>query len=134
MRLRSRAYQEEAQVDMTPMLDVVFILLIFFIVSTAFVKESGIDVERPQASSQQSSAQQVIQIAIAENGDIYLDKNLLDIRQLGQQLKPLLNTEPVPNVVLQADRRVSHGRVVSVMDEAKKAGAQNLAIATDASE
>lgn len=132
MRFKSRSYQEQAQLDMTPMLDVVFILLIFFIVSTAFVKESGIDVERPLASSQQHTAQQIIQIAVTENGDIYLDQQLLDLRQLSAQLKPLLQAEPRPNVVIQADHRVSHGRVVSVMDEAKKAGAVHLAIATEA--
>ncbi|WP_435532766.1 ExbD/TolR family protein [Vibrio stylophorae] len=117
---------------MTPMLDVVFIMLIFFIVSTTFVRESGLDVERPDATQASEQPSQSIQIALAANGDIYVDRQHVDIRELRGILTRLLSQQPNASVLVQGDEAVAHGRVVAVMDEAKAAGAAHIAVAVDA--
>ncbi|CAH0533334.1 Tol-Pal system protein TolR [Vibrio stylophorae] len=132
MRVKLRKQAEEPQIDMTPMLDVVFIMLIFFIVSTTFVRESGLDVERPDATQASEQPSQSIQIALAANGDIYVDRQHVDIRELRGILTRLLSQQPNASVLVQGDEAVAHGRVVAVMDEAKAAGAAHIAVAVDA--
>lgn len=129
MRRHSKRHHDEVQIDMTPMLDIVFIMLIFFIVTTSFVRESGLDVQRPQASQAQAKPSSSIMLAISAQGEIFIDRHQVDIERVQSNLAQLLVEQPQANLVIQADERVAHGQVVRVMDEASAAGIDNIAVA-----
>ncbi|WP_026957399.1 MULTISPECIES: ExbD/TolR family protein [Aliagarivorans] len=132
MRLgQRRRIQDEAQVDMTSMLDIVFIMLIFFIVTSSFVRESGVEVNRPEASHSVSQKDAGIFIAVTANNDIYIDKRLVDVERVQANLERLLLEQPDPSLVIQADSFAFNGTVVAVMDAAKGAGISKIALATE---
>ena len=132
MRLGRRTYsQEEAQVDLTSMLDIVFIMLIFFIVTSSFVRESGVEVNRPQAASAVSQSSVGIFIAITAANDIYIDKRNIDIERVQATLAHLLLDKADVSVLIQADEHAYNGTVVKVMDAAKRAGVKNIALAAE---
>ncbi|TRW50123.1 biopolymer transporter ExbD [Aliidiomarina halalkaliphila] len=122
---------EEATLDMTPMLDIVFIMLIFFIVTTSFVKEAGIDVNRPEASQATQKPSANIFIAIRENGEVWMDRRQVDIERVAANLERLLAEQPTDMVVIQADEGARHGIVVRVMDQIKEAGIAQISIAAE---
>ncbi|MGC9403705.1 ExbD/TolR family protein [Vibrio genomosp. F10 str. 9ZC157] len=132
MRLgRRHAKQEDAHIDMTSMLDIVFIMLIFFIVTSSFVRESGVEVNRPQASSAVSQNNAGVFIAITSANDIFIDKRLVDIERVQATLEHLLIDKHDASLVIQADERAYNGTVVKVMDAAKGAGIQSIALAAE---
>ena len=120
---------DEAAIDLTPMLDIVFIMLIFFIVTTSFVREAGLEVHRPQASQAKAQKSSSIMLAIGAQGQIFLDRKQVDVERVQATLARLLAEQPEASLVIQADERVPHGKVVRVMDEAKAAGIANIAVA-----
>ena len=120
---------EEATLDMTPMLDIVFILLIFFIVTTSFVKEAGIEVNKPKAANQSTQKSANIFVAIRANGEIWLDKRIVDVERVAATIEKLLAEQPTDVVIIQADKKAEHGRVVKVMDAIKEAGIDRISIA-----
>jgi len=113
---------EEAMIDMTPMLDIVFIMLIFFIVTTSFVKEAGIEVNKPKAANQTKSKNANIFIAVKDTGEIWFDKRRVDIELVGSQIEKMLAEQPTDVIIVQADKSAKHGDVVEVMDAIKEAG------------
>jgi len=123
--------EEEAAIDMTPMLDIVFIMLIFFIVTTSFVKEAGIDVNKPDASQAQAKPSANIFIAIRANGEVWMDKRMVDVERVGANIERLLAEQPTDIVVIQADKEAKHGVVVKVMDQIKEAGIDKISIAAE---
>jgi biopolymer transport protein ExbD len=129
MARKQRTEEEDATIDMTPMLDIVFIMLIFFIVTTSFIKEAGIEVNKPQ--SDQASRQKAanIFIAITEDGDVWMDKRQIDVERVRANLERLLAEQPTDVVVVQADMESNHGVVVEVMDQIKAAGIDRISIA-----
>ncbi|WP_333797302.1 ExbD/TolR family protein [Rheinheimera sp.] len=131
MARRTKREAEEAAIDLTPMLDVVFIMLIFFIVTTSFVKEAGIDVNRPKATKQISKPSATIFVAIRANGEIWLDKRAVDVERVGATIEKLLAESPTDTVIIQADKEAKHGVVVSVMDQIKIAGIDKISIAAE---
>ena len=132
MRLgRCQHKQEEAQIDLTSMLDIVFIMLIFFIVTSSFVRESGVEVNRPQASNVVSQKDAGIFVAITSANDIYIDKRVVDIERVEATLEHLLLDKPDASLVIQADEHAYSGTVVKVMDAAKGAGVKNIALAAE---
>ena len=132
MRLsRPSSAREEAQIDMTSMLDIVFIMLIFFIVTSSFVRESGVEVNRPQASNVVSQKVAGLFIAITSANDIYIDKRVVDAERVQATLEHLLLEQPEASLVIQADEHAYNGTVVKVMDAAKGAGVQNIALAAE---
>lgn len=128
-RRRYGSNDGEAEVDMTPMLDVVFIMLIFFIVTTSFVREAGIDVQRPSAASTQTKEGTPILIAIADNGGVWIDQRQVDIRALRAHIERLRAENPEAIVVIQADEISQTGLLVQVMDQARLAGIETISIA-----
>lgn len=122
---------EEAEADMTPMLDIVFIMLIFFIVTTSFVKEAGIDVNRPEAQQATDQPSANIFIAIRENGEVWMDRRMVDVERVAANLERLLAEQPTDMVVIQADEGARHGVVVQVMDQIKEAGIAQISIAAE---
>tara|TARA_B100002019_G_C21140346_1_gene532882 strand:- start:449 stop:856 length:408 start_codon:yes stop_codon:yes gene_type:complete len=129
MRRRTSSQEEEAAIDMTPMLDIVFIMLIFFIVTTSFVKEAGIDVSRPNASTAERKEAGNILIAIRSNGDVWIDKRQVDIRSVRANVERLHAENPEGAVVIIADKASETGRFVEVMDQVRLAGVENVSIA-----
>ncbi len=134
MARRARKTGEDAAIDLTPMLDIVFIMLIFFIVTTSFVKESGVDVNRPTASTGERKERGNIMIAIKENGEIWIDKRVVDSRAVRANVERLRAENPEGAVVITADRKAETGVLVQVIDQVKLAGIQYPTIATVAPE
>ena len=123
--------EEDSPIDLTPMLDVVFILLIFFIVTASFVKESGIEVNKPQAQSAVKKELASIFIAINEHDEIWIDKRKADVRSLRAIIERLNAENPQSSIVIQADKRSTNEKLVLVMDAARQAGIYNIAIAAE---
>jgi len=124
-----RRQQEEAEINITPMLDIVFIMLIFFIVTTSFVKESGIDVSRPTAKTAQKKPKGNIMIAVKENGDIWMAKRQVDLRAVRANVERMRAENPEGSVVIIADRGSETGVLVNVMDQVKLAGVEAISVA-----
>ena len=115
---------------MTPMLDIVFIMLIFFIVTTVFVKEAGIEVNKPEASEAFMPKNANIFIAVTEDGDVWLDKRQVAADSVRANVERLLTEQPTDYVIIQADVKAKHGLVVEIMDQVKDAGIDKISIAT----
>ena len=122
--------EEEANIDMTPMLDVVFIMLIFFIVTASFVKEAGIDVNRPEASTAQKKANTSILIAISPNDEIWINKRRVDARAVQANIERLRAENPQGSVVIQADKKSTTEALMKVLDASRAAGVMDAAVAT----
>ncbi|USD67017.1 biopolymer transporter ExbD [Vibrio sp. SCSIO 43136] len=132
MRLGRRSQgQDEAQVDLTSMLDIVFIMLIFFIVTSSFVRESGVEVNRPQASHSTSQKDASIFVAITASNDVFIDKRQVDVERVAATLEHLTLDKPDASLVIQADKHAYNGTVVQVMDGAKEAGIEKISLATE---
>ncbi len=129
MARKERAPEEDAAIDMTPMLDIVFIMLIFFIVTTVFVKEAGIQVNKPEANQSILPKNANIFIAITEDGVIWMDKREMKVESIRANLEKLLAEQPSDVVIIQADEKAEHGIVVKVMDQIKAAGIDRISIA-----
>ena len=121
--------EEKEEIDMTPMLDVVFILLIFFIVTASFVKEAGIDVNRPEAATAVKKERANILVAISDKGDIWINKRKVDIRSVQANIERLKAENPQGTVVIQADKKSTTDTLIKVMDSARAAGVFDVSIA-----
>lgn len=124
-----QAQEEKEDIDMTPMLDVVFILLIFFIVTASFVKEAGIDVNRPEAATAVKKERANILVAISDKGDIWINKRKVDIRSVQANIERLKAENPQGTVVIQADKKATTDTLIKVMDSARAAGVFDVSIA-----
>jgi biopolymer transport protein ExbD len=131
MRKKRQRETEDSEVNMTPMLDVVFIMLIFFIVTASFVKESGLDVNRPDAATAEKKERGNILIAISETGQIWVDKRQVDPRALRANIERLHAENPQGAVVIQADEESKTKLLVLVMDAARLAGVDNVSLAAE---
>jgi biopolymer transport protein ExbD len=129
MRRRYYQQEDEASLDMTPMLDIVFIMLIFFIVTSSFIKESGIDVSSPSASTAERKERGNILIAISADGEVWIDKRNVDVRAVRANVERLHAENPEGSVVIQADKDSKNGLLIQVIDQARLAGVSNVAIA-----
>ena len=129
MARKVRNEEEDAAIDMTPMLDIVFIMLIFFIVTTVFVKEAGIEVNKPEASQAFLHKNANIFIAVTEDGTVWLDKREVAVDTVRANLERLLTEQPTDYVFIQADVKAKHGIVVKVMDQVKAAGIDRISVA-----
>jgi biopolymer transport protein ExbD len=121
--------EEEQEINITPMLDVVFIMLIFFIVTASFVKESGIEVNKPTAETSVPKEKANILIAIDAAGGIWIDRRKVDPRAVRANIERLHSENPQGTVVIQADEDARTGDLVQVMDAARLAGVYDVAIA-----
>ena len=128
--LQDRLDQEkQASIDLSPLIDVVFILLIFFIVTTVFIKDPGVDVDKPQAVASKDLQNNLILLAITSAGDVMYDHSNIGVAGVRSTVAALLLADERP-VVIQADRQVTTDLLVRVIDEAKLAGAGSVNIAT----
>ena len=130
MAIRRRLQAEDdSDINITPMLDVVFIMLIFFIVTASFVKEAGIDVNKPEAQTSQPKEKANILIAIDAGGGIWIDRRKIDPRAVRANVERLHAENPQGTVVIQADEDARTAVLVHVMDAARQAGVYDVAIA-----
>ena len=129
MRRRYCQDDDEATIDLTPLMDIVFIMLIFFIMTTSFIKESGVDVNRPSANTAERKEHGNILIAITANDEIWMDKRPVDIRAVRANVERLKAESPEASVVIQADKDSKNGLLVQVMDQVYLAGILNISIA-----
>ncbi|PYE33877.1 outer membrane transport energization protein ExbD [Idiomarina fontislapidosi] len=123
--------EEESAIDMTPMLDVVFIMLIFFIVTASFVKESGIDVNRPDAATAVQKNRANILVAISDSNEVWINKREVDLRAVQANIERLYAENPQGSVVIQADEESNTKTLIEVMDAARAAGVFDVSVATD---
>ena len=132
VRARLRRERKPAQIDMAPMLDMVFILLIFFLVTTTFVRESGVEVNRPAALTAQETRQSGLRLGISAEGQIFVDGQQIDVRSIRAVTERFLAQTPDGSIVIVADRTVRTGLTVKVLDQCRLAGAQRIAVAAEA--
>ena len=128
----SHQTEAEGEIDITTMLDVVFIMLIFFIVTASFVKESGIEVNRPDASTSQAKPRANILIAVNAADEIWINKRRVDVSQVRANIERLHAENPQGTVVIQADEESNTKAVVAVMDAARAAGVYDVSLSTEA--
>ncbi len=122
--------EEEAAIDLTPMLDVVFIMLIFFIVTASLCKEAGIDVNRPEASTAVNKDRANILVAISDTNEIWINKRRVDERAVQANIERLYAENPQGSVVIQADKKATTDTLIKVMDASRAAGVFDVSIAT----
>jgi biopolymer transport protein ExbD len=122
------AEQDENEINLTPMLDVVFIMLIFFIVTATFIKEAGIDVDRPVALTRDQMADAAILVAISPGDEIWIDKEQTDPKDVRTVLEKMHAENPKGSLVIQADSESTNEALVVVMEAAKQAGIANVAV------
>ncbi len=127
--------KKSARFDLTPLIDVVFLLLIFFMLTTTFVNlENRIKVNLPSGDFAAAESSENIIVTITENNTIYLNGQLIDPLKLTESVATEIKEEPEKIVILEADKNVLHGKVIRVMDLLKKGGAEKIAIATQPAE
>ena len=126
---RRNRERDESTIDITPMLDIVFIMLIFFIVTTSFVKETGVEVNRPNAATAVRDERGNILIAITANDEIWIDKRRVDLKAVRANIERLKIEYPGGSVIIQADKLSKSGLLVETMDQIRLAGIQNISIA-----
>jgi biopolymer transport protein ExbD len=128
---RRHARIEEAEIDITPMLDIVFIMLIFFIVTTSFTKETGASIVKPEAAQAVNLRNGTILIGIRPNDEIWMSKRQIELREVRQQVERAKSENPEGSVVIIADKGSRIGTVTQVMDQVKLAGIEGIAISAE---
>jgi biopolymer transport protein ExbD len=129
VRRTLRGGSEKVDINMGPLIDMVFLLLIFFVVTTSFVKESGLDVQRSTAQTAEVKERGTIMIGVAENGEIWFDGKQVDVRSVRAHVERALAEAPDSGVVIVADKGSITGVVVKVMDQCRIAGAGDISLA-----
>ncbi len=132
MSRKSQKSEEEAgAIDLTPMLDVVFIMLIFFIVTASFIKEAGIEVNRPEASTAEPKKKANILVAVTSENEIWIDKRQIDERAVKATIERLHAENPKGSLVIQADDKANIETMAIVTNAAREAGVPGVAVATE---
>jgi biopolymer transport protein ExbD len=129
LRRKNRRQIEDSNLDLTPMMDIVFIMLIFFIVTTSFVKETGVDINRPNAETAERDEKGNILVAITATNEIWIDKRRVDLKAVRANIERLKIEYPEGSVIIQADKESRSGLLVEAMDQIRLAGVQNISIA-----
>ncbi len=131
MRRHRLTNNEENDIDITPMLDVVFIMLIFFIVTATFVKESGIDVSRPDAETASKQNRVGILVAINSNSEVWINRREVDLAAVRANIERLSAENPQGGAVIQADKNAQTGVLIEVMDQIRLGGVSQISIAAE---
>lgn len=129
IRYSRRKSKSSTELNIAPLIDMVFILLIFFLVTTSFVKESGVEVKRPVAKSSEKKEKTNLVIGVTEQNRIYIKGNPVDVRSIRSYMERFLMQYPQGSVVIAADENSSSGKVIQVLDACRLAGVKNVAVA-----
>ncbi len=128
----ARSRRPDARLDLTPLIDIIFQLVLFFMVSTTFVSSAGIEVQLPESNADLILREsRDLNVWVTEDGGVLLDDEPVDFDVLSAEFERRFTLEPDVTVIIKADENVGHGRVVQVMDLARQKGLTNLAIATE---
>jgi len=128
---RRHAHTEDAEINITPMLDIVFIMLIFFIVTTSFTKETGATIVKPEAAQAIALRNGTILVGVKSNDDIWMSKRLIELREVRSMVEQAKAENPKGSVVIVADKDSRIGTVTQVMDQVKLAGVEGIAISAE---
>ena len=128
---RRHAHTEEAEINITPMLDIVFIMLIFFIVTTSFTKETGASIIKPVAEQAVALRNGTILIGVRPNDEIWMSKRQVELREVRQMVERAKAENPEGSVVIIADKGSKIGVVTQVMDQVRLAGVEGVSISAD---
>lgn len=131
MARRHATDEEETEINITPMLDIVFIMLIFFIVTTSFVKETGIDVDRPPANTALPKPRGNIMIAINSNGKIWMEKREVEIGQIRFMVENAKAENPESSVIIITDKEAPTGKLIDLMDQVRLGGVNVISVAAE---
>ncbi|MGD8977393.1 MAG: biopolymer transporter ExbD [Gammaproteobacteria bacterium] len=131
MARRHAVAQEETEINITPMLDIVFIMLIFFIVTTSFIKETGIDPNRPEAATAIKQERGNILVGISATGDIWMNKRKVELAQVRQMVEQAKAESPEASVVIVTDEKAPTGILIDLMDQIRLGGVQNVSVAAE---
>jgi biopolymer transport protein ExbD len=129
VRKTLRGSDKGVDINMGPLIDMVFLLLIFFVVTTSFVKEAGIDVQRSTAATAEVKDRGNIMIGVSPEGDVYFEGKKVDVRSVRPLIERALAEDPDSGIVIVADKSSQTGSVVKVMDQCRLAGAKNISLA-----
>lgn len=130
--MKKREDEGAGEIDLTPMLDVVFILLIFFIVTSVFITEAGIEVLKPEASTAEPKSKDLILIAVSGDGQVWIDGEQIDPRFIRQRFELRLADAPNSAVVIQGDRAATNEHVMAILKAARDAEIASVSISTEA--
>ena len=123
--------KKKARIEIIPMIDTMFFLLVFFMIATlAMTLQRGMPVNLPTASSTTEKVKEHVSLTLTEDGTLYYNKEPIALHELQPRLSAILQTDPEPTVVINADKQISHGSVIEVMDHVRLSGIFNMAIAT----
>ncbi|MEZ0574766.1 ExbD/TolR family protein [Halodesulfovibrio aestuarii] len=125
LRLRNK----QTELNMTPLIDMVFILLIFFIVTTSFVKEAGVEINRPMANTAVTNESTSLVIGITQSNEVWIEGKIYDVRSIRGYMNRFLAETPEGAVVIAADKECKSGLLIKVLDACREAGAANLSVA-----
>ena len=131
MRRREQDTSEDAEINITPMLDVVFIMLIFFIVTSTFVKESGAEVTKPEAVNAEQQKRVAILVAITDDNKIWMNNEEVDVTEVAITADKLHQENPQGGVVIQADTKSEAGMLLKVMDQLRQVAFPYISISTE---
>lgn len=131
MASRRPREEDDTQINITPMLDIVFIMLIFFIVTTSFVKEPGINPQRPMAETATQKTRGNVLIAISQTGQIWMDKRSIELSQVRTLIESALAENPESSAVIIADEQSDSGILLDLMDQIRLGGIVNISIAAE---
>lgn len=121
--------EDESSIDLTPMLDVVFIMLIFFIVTASFVKEAGLQITRPESSSNESESElKNIVLQVTANNEIWLEGRRIDIRSVRANVQRLYAQNPKASVIIQAAPQASNKTIITISDQAREANVYDISL------
>jgi len=131
MRSRRKIKEEEKVADLTPMLDVVFIMLIFFIVTATFIKETGVEIDRPDTKTAEAKKRVSLLVGVGSDSGIWIDKKRVDVRNVRPMMERLHAENPKGGLVIQADSESKVEKVLAMMNAARKIGINQVAIASE---
>ncbi len=123
--------EEQSEINLTPMLDVVFIMLIFFIVTASFIKQAGIDVTRPEALTGEQRPTVSVLVAISDTGEIWVDKKKVEPTAVRAAIERLHAENPKGSVVVQADKAAKNERLMMVLSAVRAIGISDVAVSTE---
>jgi biopolymer transport protein ExbD len=129
-----RSQKKGVELNMAPLIDMVFLLLIFFLVTTSFIRETGVDVRRPTAATAAGKEKASIMIGVTPDNRIFMDRREIDVRAVRVNVERALTEMPDAGVIIVADRESTTGVVIRIMDACKLAGAENVSIAASVNE
>ena len=130
MRFRQRRTDNPTDVDVSPLIDMVFILLIFFMVTTTFVKDMKLDINRPSASSASKSDSKVVRVYIDNTGEVYIDNSPVKVWAIQSKVRDLLRSATEKNVLVITDDNIPVNKLIDVVDECRMSGAKDVAVST----